>query len=151
MPRYTPKQGQPEVVSELTPSTIVYVGGTTIPLSSYQTNYGKYLWIESNGLHQYISIPQYESLPLIAYTSTGGPGEILEMFPSDSDQGTHLRTYYNFNPGFNRISYRGDVVGRHHLLFTLNNESSNGIIIEVNNATIGNSAVILGTMPSEGA
>ncbi|MDD1742984.1 MAG: hypothetical protein LUQ47_06590, partial [Methanotrichaceae archaeon] len=91
-------------------STIVYVGGTAIPLSSYQTNYGKYLWIESKGLRQYMSIPQYSSLPLMAYTSTGGPGEILEMFPSESNQGTYLKTYYNFNPGYNRIPCRGDIL-----------------------------------------
>ena len=35
MPRYTPGQAQPEVVSDLAPSTIVYVGGTTIPLSTF--------------------------------------------------------------------------------------------------------------------
>jgi len=150
MPRYTPGQAQPEVVSELAPSTIVYVGGTTIPLSTYQTNYGKYLWIESKGLRQYMSMPQYSSLPLMAYTSTGGPGEILEMFPSESNQGTYLKTYYNFNPGYNRIPYRGDISGRHYLLFSQNDESSNAIIIDVNYGMIGGSPV-LGTMPSEGA
>jgi hypothetical protein len=139
--------GQPEIVSELAPSTIVYVGGTTIPLSTYQTKSGKYLWIESNGLHQYMFIPQYSSLPLMAYTSTGGPGEILEMYPSTSSQGTYQKVYYNFNPGYNRIPYRGDVLGRHYLLFSMGDQSSNAIIIDVNNGMIGDSPV-LGTMPS---
>ena len=144
-----PAQGgaQLEFLSDLAPSTIVYVGGTAIPLSSYQTNYGKYLWIESKGLRQYMSIPQYSSSPLMAYTSTGGPGEILEMFPSESNQGTYLKTYYNFNPGYNRILYRGDVAGRHYLLFSQNDESSNAIIIDVDYGMIGGSPV-LGTMPS---
>ena len=141
---------QPEVVSELAPSTIVYIGGTTIPLSSYQTTYGKYLWIENQGLRQYASMKQYSSLPLIAYTSSGGPGEILEMYPSNSNQGTYQKTYYNFNPGHNRIPYRGDVVGRHYLLFAMNDQSSNAIIIDVNNGMIGGSPVMLGTMPSGG-
>jgi hypothetical protein len=120
-----------EVISELAPSTLVYVGGTTIPLSSYQTAFGKYLWIESNGLHQYISMPQYSSLPLIAYTSTGGPGEILEMYPSTSDQGAYQKTYYKFNPGYNRLLYRGEVAGRHYLLFSMGDQSSNAVVIDV--------------------
>ncbi len=129
-----------------------YIGGITIPSASYQTTISKYLWIENdNKLLQYASIPQYASLSLIAYTSTGGPGEILEMFPSDSNQGVYQRTLYKFNPGNNRIPYRSDVVGRHHLLFNLNDQSSNGIIIDVNNGMIGGSPVMLGTMPSEGA
>ncbi|MDD1742441.1 MAG: hypothetical protein LUQ47_03825 [Methanotrichaceae archaeon] len=108
--------------------------------------------IESDiGLRQYASINQYSSLSLIAYTSIGGQGEILEMFPSDSIQGVYQRTPFKFNPGNNRIPYRSDVVGRHNLLFTLNDESSNGIIIDVNNGMISGSPVMLGTMPSEGA
>jgi hypothetical protein len=62
-----------------------------------------------------------------------------------------LKTYYNFNPGYNRIPYRGDVAGRHYLLFAMNDQSSNAIIIDVNNAIPGGSPVMLGTMPSEGA
>ncbi len=85
----------------------------------------------------------------MAYTSTGGgPGEILEMFPSTSNQGTYLKTYYNFNPGYNRIPYRGDVSGRHYLLFSMGDQSSNAVIIDVDQCMIGNSPVVLGTMPS---
>jgi hypothetical protein len=116
-----------EVISELVPSKLVYVGGTTIPLSSYQTAFGKYIWIERSGLRQYLSIPQYSSLPLMAYTSAGGPGEIIEMFSTASNQGTYLKTYYNFNLGYNRIHYRGDVAGRHYLLCAQNDAPSNAI------------------------
>jgi hypothetical protein len=145
MPRYTPGQAQPEVVSDLASSTIVYVGGSAVPLSSYQTTYGKYLWIESNGLRQYASIPQYSSLSLLAYTSTSGPGEILEMYPSASNQGTYQKTYYSFNPGYNRIPYRGDVAGRHYLLFIMDDQPSNAIIIDVGDARGTGEPVVLGT------
>ncbi|MDD1752174.1 MAG: hypothetical protein LUQ38_03675 [Methanotrichaceae archaeon] len=69
------------------------------------------------------------------------------MFPSASNRGTYLRTYYNFNPGYNRIPYRGDVAGRHYLLFSMGGQSSNAIIIDVDGGIIGESPV-LGTMPS---
>jgi hypothetical protein len=147
MPGYILGQAQPEAVSDLAPSTIVYVGGSTVPLSFYQTAYGKYLWIESNGLRQYGSIPQYSSLSLLAYTSTGGPGEILEMYPSASNQGAYLKTYYNFNPGYNRIPYRGDVAGRHYLLFSMDDRLSNAIIIDVGDASSTGKQVVLGTAP----
>lgn len=136
---------QPETISELSSSTIVYIGGTTIPLSSYQTDLGKYLWIEgNNGLSQYISMDQYATIPLLAYTSAGGQGEILEIYPSTSNQGTSQKTYFNFNPGYNRIPYRGDVAGRHYLLFSMNNQPSNAIIIDVKGT---GSSTMLGTIP----
>jgi hypothetical protein len=43
------QDGVSEVFSQLAPSTIVYFGETSIPLSSYQNTLGKYLWIESYG------------------------------------------------------------------------------------------------------
>lgn len=142
----TTQPAQPEAVSEPAPTTLIYIGGATIPLSSYQTDLGKYLWIEgNNGLSQYASINQYATIPLLAYTSTGGPGEVLEMYPSASSQGTYQRTSLDFNPGYNRIPYRGDVVGKHYLLFTINNQPSNAIIIDVNGT---GSSTILGTAPS---
>jgi hypothetical protein len=63
MPGYTPYQSgmQLEYVSEHAPSTIVYVGGMTIPLSSYQTTFSKYLWIESSGLRQSMSNPNTQA------------------------------------------------------------------------------------------
>lgn len=145
-------QGQalPESVNVSETSTIVYIGETSLPLASYQTAFGKYLWIENyGGLSQYAAIPQYASLWLIAYTSTGGQGEFLEMYPSaSSDQGLYQRTYYNFNPGYNQIPYRGDVAGRHYLLFTMNDQPSNSIIIDVNGDEVATSQLVLGTAPS---
>lgn len=78
-------QALPELINVSKATTIVYIGETSIPLASYQTTFGKFLWIENyRGLSEYASIPQYSGLSLIAYTSTGGQGEFLEMYPSDS-------------------------------------------------------------------
>lgn len=136
-------------VSEST--MIVYVGGSSIPLGTYQNTFGKYFWIEDGmGWSQYASIPQYSGLSLIAYTPMGGQGEIFEMFPGSYGsalQGVYKGIRYNFLPGYNRIMYRGDVAGRHHLMFTVNNEPSNGIIIDVIGGPALGSSPVLGMSP----
>jgi len=141
--------GVSEVFSQLAPSTIVYFGEASIPLSSYQNTLGKYLWIESyGGLSQYASVPQYSSLYLMAYTSTSGPGEFLEMYPSASNQGIYQKTNFYFNSGYNRIPYRSDVAGKHYLLFSMADQSSNAVIIDVVNSMGTGSPIVLGTNPS---
>ena len=140
--------GVSEVFSQLAPSTIVYFGESSIPLSSYQNTLGKYLWIESyGGLSQYASVPQYSSLYLMAYTSTSGPGEFLEIYPSASTQGIYQKTDFYFNSGYNRIPYRSDVAGKHYLLFRMGDQSSNAVIIDVINTMGTGSPIVLGTNP----
>jgi hypothetical protein len=145
------QDGAPEVFSQLAPSTIVYFGEASIPLSSYQNTLGKYLWIESyGGLSQYASVPQYSSLYLMAYTSTSGPGEFLEIYPSPSNQGIYQKTDFYFNSGYNRIPYRSDVAGKHYLLFSMGDQSSNAVIIDVISTMGTGSPIVLGTNPSTG-
>lgn len=130
-------------------TTMVYVGQSSIPLSTYQTTFGNYLWIEgAQAWSQYVSIPQYSSIPLVAYTPTGGQGEILEMYPRGSTQGVYKGIYYDFNPGYNKLIYRGDVAGRHYLLFAVNDQPSNSIIIDVTDGLVLGSAPVLGTAPT---
>ena len=128
---------------------MVYVGQSSIPLSTYQTTFGNYLWIEGEqAWSQYASIPQYSSIPLVAHTPTGGQGEILEMYPRGSTQGVYKGIYYDFNPGYNKLMYRGDVAGRHYLLFAVNDQPSNSIIIDVTGGLVLGSAPVLGTSPT---
>jgi len=128
---------------------MVYVGQSSIPLNMYQTTFGNYLWIEgTQAWSQYASIPQYSSIPLVAYTPTGGQGEILEMYPRGSTQGVYKGIYYDFDPGYNRLMYRGDVAGRHYLLFAVNDQPSNSIIIDVTGGSVLGSAPVLGTAPT---
>ncbi len=147
----TSEQGTSEMVNVSESTMVVYVGGSSMPLGMYQTNFGKYFWIEDGmGWSQYASIPQYSSLSLIAYTPMGGQGEIFEMFPGSAGsalQGVYKGIYYNFIPGYNRIMYRGDVAGRHHLLFTIDNEPSNSIIIDVIGGPVLGSSPVLGMAP----
>jgi hypothetical protein len=130
-------------------SMMVYVGQESIPLGAYQTAFGNYLWIEgAQAWSQYASIPQYSSIPLVAYAPTGGQGEILEMYPRDSTQGIYKGISYDFNPGYNWLTYRGDVAGRHYLLFAINGQPSNSIIIDVTDGLVLGSALVLGTSPT---
>ncbi len=69
------------------------------------------------------------------------------MYPGSALQGVYKGMYYDFYPGYNRIMYRGDVTGRHHLLFTINDEPSNGIVIDVAGGPILGSSPVLGTSP----
>lgn len=142
---------QSEIVNVSESTMIVYVGGSSMPLGTYQSAFGKYFWIENGlGWSQYTSIPQYSTISLIAFVPMGGRGEIFEMFPGSYGsalQGVYKGIYYNFNPGYNRIMYRGDVIGRHHLMFTINDEPSNGIIIDVVGSSVPGSSPVLGMSP----
>ena len=101
--------------------------------------HGISLWIQgSTGWTQYAVVPQSSTLSLVAYTplpnaytpnDTTIPGELLEMYPSTpSSQGIYQKTYYNFNPGHNQISFSGDVAGTYYLLLTTNDPSSNRVL-----------------------
>lgn len=79
----------------------------------------------------------------MAFTSTGGPGEILEIYPGESSQGIYQRISCNFSPGYTRIPYRADVPGRHYIMFALDDKPSSAIIIDVEGT--GSSTITLGT------
>ena len=132
------------------PSNVDYTGGsvTSLPQSSCIDTCDYPFSIYKNGQKsRYASISQYSHLNLITNLSTTGAGlgEIVEFYPTTSKQGTYVRTQYNFNPGGNSIPYSGNVVGRHYLFFTLNDHTSNVVIIDV----VGSgSSETLGTPPS---
>jgi hypothetical protein len=127
---------------------MVYVGQSSIPLNMYQTAVGNYLWIEGpQAWSQYASIPQYSTISLVAHAPTGGQGEIFEMYPTDSTQGIYKGIAYYFDPGYNRLMYRGEVAGRHYLSFVIDDQPSNSVIIDVTSTPVLGSAPVLGTTP----
>jgi hypothetical protein len=143
-PSNSPKNPEKVIVTE--GSITVYYGGQMIPLTSYQITGGNYLWIEALlGWTQYISVPQYSSLSLMAYTPTGGRGMIYEIYPSTDYQGSYLQNVFNFYPGYNRLYFRGDITGRHVLTFVLNDQPSNSVVIDVLGGTTPESSPMLGT------
>ncbi len=116
-------------ISGREPST-VYFGGESTSYSTYRSTYSgtNSLWILGSwSWTQYASCPLWAYLQLLAYSSSGGSADLYEIYPSGSvDKKT-----YHFWPGYNRISFQADAAGRHILLFVVNNQPSNAVIIDV--------------------
>ncbi len=108
----------------------VYFGGQSVSYSTYRSTYGgtNSLWIlGSRSWTQYASCPQWAYLQLLAYSPSGGSADLYEIYPNGNvDKDT---TY--FWPGYTRISFQADTVGRHILLFVVNNQPSNAVVIDV--------------------
>jgi hypothetical protein len=116
-------------VSGREPST-VYFGGQSTSYSTYRSTYGgaNSLWILGSwSWTQYASTPLGAYLQILAYSSGGGSADFYEIYPSGSVD----HKQYTFWPGYSRINFRADAVGRHILLFVVNNQPSNAVIIDV--------------------
>jgi len=103
-----------------------------VPYTQYQTyatyTGGNSLWIQgSSSWIQYAMVPQRASLSLIATSATGGNGYLYEINP---DGQLYKNTYY-FYPGYNQINFYADSIGKHILLFVINGQVSNAIVIDV--------------------
>ena len=115
------------------PSTL-YMGGQAVPYSQYQTYATTFgpnsLWIRgTTSWAQYVMCPLYSSLQMIAYASTGGTAGLYEIYPGGYRT---IYSQYMFYPGYNgNLYFFADEVGRHILLFVINNQPSNAVIIDV--------------------
>ncbi len=90
------------------------------------------LWIDtSQGRMQYAAVPQYSRISLIASTSLGGQGVVYELYPIAAGQGTYTTNTYSFVPGDHQLGFVANIVGRHVLIFSINNQISNGVAIDV--------------------
>lgn len=130
-----------EYLDYLDSSILVYYAGKSMPLSSFQVAGGNYLWAETTqGLVQYLSMTQGSAVSLMTYSSAAGQGMIYEMYPSSgSAQGTYTQNIVNLNAGYNRLQFNGGTIGRHILLFVMNNQPSNTIVIDVSGGlSLGN-------------
>ena len=113
--------------------TTVYMSSQqqAIPYSQYMT-YATYpsnsIWIQgSTSWTQYASVPQGANLALLAISSTGGNGYLYEIGPTD--QVTIDANY--FYPGYSQIRFYAETIGQYILLFTIDNQASNAIVINV--------------------
>jgi hypothetical protein len=115
------------------PSTI-YFGyqQQAVPYTQYQTyatyTGGNSLWIQgATSWTQYAAVPQGSSLSLLAISSSGGNGDLYEIYPD----GHSTNNNYNFYPGYNQINFYADDVGQHILLFIIDGQVSNAVVINV--------------------
>lgn len=147
-----PVSGQAEQynIAGQQPSTL-YVAGKqqmAIPYSqaqSYATfTGGNALWIQgTNSWTQYAQVPQGSYLSLLATASNSGNGYLYEIYPNNR---LERSSFYFFAP-YTRINFYADTIGQHILFFVLNNQVSNGVIIDVTGYTPG-PAPGPGPMPS---
>jgi hypothetical protein len=109
----------------------VYYQQKAIPYDQYISSAilgGNSLWIKGlTSWTQYAQVPQGAFLSLIATSSTGGNGYLNEIYP----EGKALRNNYYYFPGYNQIGFYADTIGQHILLFVINGQVSNAIVIDV--------------------
>jgi hypothetical protein len=110
--------------------TSVYVGDRSTSYYAYQSSYmgTNALWVMgSSSWAQRVVCPLGAYLSLLAYSSSGGRADFYEIYPS----GRLLYKSYSFYPGYSRIIFEADEVGRHIMVFVLNNQPSNVVIVDV--------------------
>ena len=116
-----------------TPATVYFnYQMQAMPYTQYQTyatyTGGNSLWIQgSSSWTQYARVPQGSSLSLMATSSTGGNGNLYEIHPD----GKLYKNTFNFYPGYNQIDFYADAIGQHILLFVINGQVSNSVVIDV--------------------
>jgi hypothetical protein len=121
-------------VTHRMPSRIYFGSGRDVTYTQYQSTIaaarGNELWIQK-GLDwsAYAIVPAGTGMQLIAFAPAGGQADYYEILQTDSLNITSRRV--NFYSGYNSLNFRADKVGRHVLLFILNNQPSNSIIVDV--------------------
>jgi|GEM_PF-3515662 len=84
-------------------------------------------WIQgARSWTQYIKCPMYASFRMLAF-SNGGPTTVVERYPD----GYEMVNRYNFYPGYTRLIFEADAVGRHILSFYSSGQVSNEVIVDV--------------------
>ncbi len=121
-------------VTHQMPSKIYFGSGQEIAYTQYQSamasSRGNELWIQKGAdWSQYAIVPAGTGMQFIAFTPAGGQADYYEITQTDSMNVTGKRM--NFYSGYNSLNFMADKVGRHILMFVLNNQPSNSIIVDV--------------------
>jgi plastocyanin len=89
---------------------------------------GNTLWIQgTTGQAQYATAPQGERLSLIAIASSEGDGYLYEKYPD----GRTMKNDYHFLQSSNEIGFNADTIGQHVLSFSIGDQVSNSVVIDV--------------------
>ncbi|HRD16068.1 MAG TPA: hypothetical protein PK181_04530, partial [Methanothrix soehngenii] len=121
-------------VTQNVPSRIYFGSGKGIAYTQYQSTVaasrGNELWIQKGAdWSQYAIVPAGSGIQFIAFAPVGGQADYYWILQSNSLNITSKRL--DLYPGYNSLNFKADEVGRHILLFVLNNQPSNAIIIDV--------------------
>ena len=116
-----------------TPATVYFnYQMQAVPYTQYKTysayTGGNSLWVQgATSWTQYVQVPQGSSLSLLATSSAGGNGYLYEINPN----GILSKNGFYFFPGNSQISFYADIIGQHILLFIINGQVSNSVVIDV--------------------
>ena len=121
-------------VTKNVPSRVYFGSGKEVAYTQYQSSVaasrGNELWIQKGqDWSQYAIVPAGSGIQFIAFAPVGGQADYYWILQSDSLNITSKRL--DLYPGYNSLNFKADEVGRHILLFVLNNQPSNAIIIDV--------------------
>ncbi len=119
------------------PARIYFGNGHELQYSRYistLTSRNNELWIQGSSAggidwSQYVVCPSGAWLQLVAYSPDGGPVGFYEIVQNEAKTLTYKT--YQFYPGYNTMNFLADRVGRHILLFVVNNQPSNAVIVDV--------------------
>ena len=133
------------------PSRIYFGSGQEVLYTQYQSTMassrGNELWIQKGSdWSQYAIVPAGTGMQFIAFAPAGGQADYYELLQTNSMNVTGKRL--NFYSGYNSLNFMADKVGRHILMFVLNNQPSNSIIVDViSQAPPAQQVVAAGQMP----
>jgi hypothetical protein len=120
-------------IAQKTPSRIYFGTGQPLPYTQYistvpsRTNE---LWVQgATDWSQYVVSPLGTWLQLVAYAPVGGSAGFYEIVQTDTTAPKY--TIYQFYPGYNTMYFNADQMGRHILLYVVNNQPSNVVIVDV--------------------
>lgn len=121
-------------VTHKMPSRIYFGSGRDVTYTQYQSfmssTKGNELWIQKGAdWSQYAIVPAGTALQLIAFSAAGGQADYFDTLQTNSASVASKRV--SFYPGYNSMTFVADKVGRHILLFVLNNQPSNAVVVDV--------------------
>jgi hypothetical protein len=120
-------------IKDKTPATVYFsYQMQAVPYTQYETystyTGGNSLWIQgATSWTQYAQVPQGSSLSLLATSSSGGNGYLYEINPN----GILSKNSFYFFPGNSQIGFYADAIGQQILLFIINGQVSNSVVIDV--------------------
>jgi hypothetical protein len=120
-------------IAQRMPSRIYFGTGQALPYNQYVSTVASRnneLWVQgATDWSQYVVSPIGTWLQLVAYAPVGGSAGFYEMTQTDTTSSKY--STYQFNPGYNTMNFNADQVGRHILLFVVNNQPSNVVVVDV--------------------
>lgn len=102
------------------------INGESRPYDPYYVPANSFWILGRSSWTQYIKCPLNARFSMLAY-SQGGPVTVVERYP-DGYQSVQQHVFY---PGYTRLIFIADAVGRHTLTFYAGNQPSNQVNVDV--------------------